>query len=483
MRDALEEILRLVARAPGVSFADARAGRDERETVTVRDGEVERALRQTSSGVGVRVLCDGAWGFCAGAAADAAQAEAIARRALQIARASAAVNREKVRLVGEEPQRGRYETPVAEDPFALPLDRKVADLMRPADALRARAKVQAAEARMMFRRVTTTLVTSEGTAVEQSVTHGSVGMKVVVADGREVQQRSYPMDHDGGCAQKGYELVREIDLDGQVERIHDEAVALLEAPPLPERETTLILDPTQLALQIHESCGHPTESDRALGDEVSLAGGSFLTPDLRGTFRYGSHLVNLTADATTPFGLGSFGWDDEGVPARRTPIIEAGRFVGYLTSRETAARLGLPASSGAMRAESWARVPIVRMVNVNLEPGDGGSYEDLIADTDDGVLMGWNKSWSIDHLRLNFQFGCEAAWEIKHGRRGRLFRNPVYTGQTPEFWGGCDRVAGVADWRLYGFLRCGKGDPVQAMHVGHGCPPARFRKVRVGSSR
>ena len=259
-------------------------------------------------------------------------------------------------------------------------------------------------------------------------------------------------------------------------------MALLSAPPCPAGDTTVILDTPQLALQIHESCGHPTESDRAFGDEVSLAGASFLTPDRLGRFRYGSVHVNLTADATTPGALGSFGWDDEGVPARKTPLVARGQFVGYLTSRETAARLGLPRSGGCLRAEAWNRFPIIRMINVSLEPDPRGpSLEELVADTDDGVLMGNNKSWSIDDLRLNFQFGCEIAWEVKRGKRTRILKNPLYGGTTPRFWSACDAVGGPDAFAMWGLLSCGKGDPMQLMAVGHGCAPARFRGIRVGA--
>jgi TldD protein len=290
------------------------------------------------------------------------------------------------------------------------------------------------------------------------------------------------MDLDGGVAAGGWEVVSAVDLPGAVERIAGEALALLTAPTCPAGTTTVILDTAQLALQIHESCGHPTECDRAFGEEVSLAGASFLTPDRLGRFRYGSSLVHLTADATAPGGLGTFGWDDEGVPATRTPLVTAGEFVGYLTSRETAARLGLPRSGGCVRAESWNRFPIIRMVNVSLEPvALGPSLEELIEDTADGVLFGNNRSWSIDDLRLNFQFGSEIAWEVKRGRRVRPLRNPVYTGSTPQFWASCDAVGGPDAFRLWGLTSCGKGDPMQLMAVGHGCPPARFRDVTVGS--
>ena len=482
MKDLLRDALLRLSRQDGVYYADARVVADETESLVCKDNKVDSYTRSQGRGHCFRVLYRGAWGFAARPDCEPAGVEASARRAIGVARASAAVNKARVRLCDEEPQHGSYTTPLRLDPFQVETERKVRDVLGPVADLAGRPQVRTAEGRLLFRRAHTLLLTSEGTDVEQSVTYGSGGIKVIASRDGEVQQRCHPMDHDGGVGQMGYELVEALDFAGQVDRVHDEALALLSAPPCPSGETTLILDTSQLALQIHESCGHPTEGDRALGEELSLAGGSFLTPDQRGKLVYGSSIVNLSADSLTPGALGTFGWDDEGVPARKTPLISEGRFVGYLTSRETAAKLGLPRSAGACRAESWARMPIVRMINVSLEPGSG-SLEDLIADTADGILMGPNKSWSIDDVRLNFQFGCEIAWEIKGGKRGRILRNPMYTGITPRFWGSCDRIAGPKEFRTWGFLHCGKGDPVQSMHVGHGCSPARFRGVQVGAAR
>jgi TldD protein len=233
-----------------------------------------------------------------------------------------------------------------------------------------------------------------------------------------------------------------------------------------------------VSLQIHESCGHPTELDRVLGSEANYAGMSFLTPDHLGQLRYGSAVVNLVADATSPRGLGTFGYDDEGVPAQRVDLVREGRFVGYLTSRETAPALGL-ASNGTMRAESWAFIPLIRMTNINLLPGSG-TLDQLIAGTDDGIFMSVNRSWSIDDKRYNFQFGTEAGWEIKQGKRGRLLKNCTYTGITPEFWNGCDAVCGESEWEIWGTPNCGKGQPSQSMRTAQGAAPARFRNVQVG---
>jgi TldD protein len=267
------------------------------------------------------------------------------------------------------------------------------------------------------------------------------------------------------------------------ERIREEAIALLSAAPCPEGEFDLILAGDQLALQVHESCGHPTELDRVLGTEISYAGGSFLTLDKLGKYRYGSEIVNIVADATIPESIGSFGYDDEGVPAQRNHLVQEGILVGYLTSRETAPLIGRR-SGGCMRAQSWNHIPLIRMVNINLEPiSSGPTLEELIADTAHGILMQTNKSWSIDDLRLNFQFGCELAWEIKGGKKVRLLKNPVYTGITPEFWQSCDAICGEGEWKVWGLPNCGKGEPPQTMHVAHGTAPARFRKVKIGSGK
>jgi TldD protein len=241
----------------------------------------------------------------------------------------------------------------------------------------------------------------------------------------------------------------------------------------------LVLDSTQVALQIHESCGHPTELDRVFGTEASFAGTSFLTTDKLNSLRYGSELVNIDADATAPGGLGTFGYDDEGVPAQNVPLVSGGILVGYLTSRETAPRIGRR-SMGSARAYGWNHIPLIRMTNINLRPGEAGSLEDLIADTSEGIFMSINKSWSIDDRRLNFQFATEVAYEIKGGKKGRLFKNPTYTGITYEFWRSCDAVGDESSFVMLGTPNCGKGEPGQVGHVGHAVSGARFRDVQVG---
>jgi len=470
------------SRHPEVRYAEVRWVRQRAERLRARDGRLDEMAQEESSGFGIRVLARGAWGF---ACTPTATSEALARAvdsAIAVALASAKVAITPVRFPERAPEVGRYETPFVTDPFSVPLDRKTADLLAPIELLLRRGKpVESAEAWMSWVRVDKLLATTEGTRVEQSFVYGGAGMMVIAAsdDGR-VQRRTYPTFRGAESAQGGYEVVEAIDLAGNAERIREEVIALLHAPPCPVRRTDVILASDQLALQIHESAGHPTELDRALGTEISLAGGSFLQPSMLGSFRYGSPLVTIVADSTTKGGLGTFGWDDEGTRARKVPLVRDGVFVDYLSSRESAAALGRE-STGTMRADGFARIPLVRMVNVSLEPREG-TLEDLIADTRDGILLETNKSWSIDDLRLDFQFGCEMAWEIKNGRRTRLLRDAIYTGRTPDFWRSCDAITGPEEFRLWGITNCGKGAPMQIMQVGHGASPARFRSVEVRCS-
>jgi TldD protein len=335
-----------------------------------------------------------------------------------------------------------------------------------------------AESNVYCQREEKTFGSSEGSLIEQVLVETGCGIEVTAVDEGEVQRRSYPNSVGRHQGTEGWEFVERYDLPGNAGRVAEEAAALLRARPCPAGVTTVILDGSQVALQIHESCGHAIELDRVLGTEAAFAGTSFLTTDKLDNFRYGSDIVNITADATIPGGLGTFGYDDEGVPAHSTPVVRNGLFVGYLTSRETATSLG-QRSNGAMRASGWNRIPLIRMTNVNLDPGTW-TLEKLIADTKEGLYMETNRSWSIDDRRLNFQFGTEIAREIKNGRLGDLVKNATYTGMTPQFWGSCDAICNRDHWVVWGTPNCGKGQPEQVAHTGHGAAPARFRNVQVG---
>jgi TldD protein len=462
----------------GADYADVRVVRRSEQNAAVKAGQVEGLSLGETEGFGVRVLVDGAWGFASSGRMDGRQADKVAALAVRIAQASARHARNPVRLSPRPPASGRYETPVREDPFEVPIDRTVEMLLESERAMAGVAGVSTTKAEYHAFREWKDYYATDGSATEQILTHVGASLEVHAATSDDLQRRSFP--EAGGYGAAGYEHIRSLDLAGRAPGLAEEAVALLSAPVLPPGRRTVVLHPSQLYLQIHESCGHPTELDRVFGTEAAYAGTSFLTTDkLDSAFRYGSDLVNLVADATTPGGLGTFGWDDEGVIAQRVPLVSEGIFRGYLSSRETAPRIGR-SSGGAMRADGWNRLPLIRMTNINLEPRPGLSLADIIADTDDGLLLESNRSWSIDDRRLNFQFGVEVAHEIRGGQLGQLYRNATYTGITPRFWGSCDAVADEQSWMLVGVTNCGKGQPGQGMHVGHGCSGARFRDVEVG---
>ena len=466
------------AAARRAEYADARLVRTRVERLSTRNGALDQLDSDESEGIGVRVRVGGAWGFAAARGADKAGAEAALERALAVAAAQPASA--GAPLAPEPPARGEYESPAERDPFEVSLEDKLAVLSGADAGLRTEPGVALTTARFQALRVEKLFASTEGALCSQRLTECGGGLAAVAVDGDESQVRSYPASHGGQVTQGGYEHFVALDLAGQAPRVSEEAAALLRAPACPPGRRTLVLAGEQLGLQVHESVGHAVELDRVLGREASYAGTSFVAADAIGSLRIGSGHVNVTADATNPGGLGSFRWDDEGVEGRAVPIVRDGVLAGFLSSRETAAEIGLERSGGCMRADGFARQPIVRMTNVNLEPGGAGTLDDLIADTDDGLLIETNRSWSIDNRRLHFQFEGEAAWEISGGRRGRLLRNPSYAGMTPRFWAGCDAVCSPSEWRLISLLDCGKGEPGQVMRVSHGSAPARFRDVEVG---
>jgi len=470
------------ARKNGASYADARIGEVWDEHVTVKKGlPDEVSLRQTS-GFGVRVIIDGAWGFCGSVFLTKKEAIQTAKAAIRIAKASSKLKKKRVKLVPMETRKDNYVTPMKKDPFKIPLDEKIQVLL---SAERTIAKqsdlIKSSSAFFRAFREDKLFMNTEGSEINQQITWCGGGLEAVTVRNGEVQRRSFPASFRGNFSTSGYEFFESLALSANAKQVGQEAVQLLDAEKCPSSEADLILTGDQLALQIHESCGHPTELDRALGMEADYAGTSFLIPDELGKLKYGSKSVNIAADATVLGGLGTFGYDDEGVPATHAPLIKGGLFVGYQTSRETAAELGLDHSSGGMRAQSPVALPLIRMTNINLLRGDWKADE-IIDDTKKGVLMMVNKSWSIDDRRLNFQFGTEIAWKIKNGSKDKMLKNPTYTGMTPVFWGSCDAVS-RDDWRMWGTPNCGKGVPGQSMYVGHGCGTARFRKTRVGVLR
>lgn len=480
MKELAEAALNL-AQVKGSSYADIRITHQVQQNLTVKNGELAAVSDDASEGFGVRVIVDGAWGFAGSARLERSEIDVVVDRAIRIAKASARVRSGRVDLGAPVTSRGRYTTPIERDPFSVPLGEKVGLLLRADAAMGETDGVTIREGSMEFIHESKLFASTDGAFTEQELYESGAGIEATATSPDDVQTRSYPNSFGRHQGAGGYEYIEALQLDRHGARLGDEAVALLRAPQCPSGVKTLILDASQTALQIHESCGHPTELDRVFGMEAAYAGTSFMTPEKLNHLRYGSPNVTITADALTPTGLGTFGWDDEGVPAQRTYLIDRGLFVGYLTSRETARVLGQE-SNGTMRADGWNRIPLIRMTNVNLEPGDS-SLEEMIAGVRDGVYMETNRSWSIDDKRLNFQFGTQFAYEILNGKRGRMLKNATYAGITPEFWNSCDAVAGKAEWRVWGLANCGKGQPPQVAHVAHGAAPARFQNVKVGILR
>jgi TldD protein len=469
------------AAGAGAGYADARVVLRRAQNVSTKNGEVDSVSDAETEGIGVRVLVNGAWGFAGDPRLSPEGARDAALRAVSFARASSARARRRVELAPLAAETGEYRAQVAQDPIEVPLERKIELCLRAEEGMRG-PEVKITEANVRALRELRVFASSEGARIRQELVEcgGGIDALAVGDDGR-VQVRSYPSAHGGSSGQAGWEYVESLGLDREAARVGEEAAALLTADPCPSTVTTVVIDAEQMELQVHESVGHPTELDRVYGTEAAYAGTSFLKPDDVGSLRYGSEQMNITADPTTPLGLGTFGFDDEGVPARRQPLVEAGILSGFLSSRQTAALLGR-GEGGSMRADGWSRMPLVRMTNLHLEPGEG-SLDDLLADVDDGVYLSTNKSWSIDDKRLNFQFGTQVAWEITRGKLGRMLRDATYMGVTPEFWAGLDAVAGKDEWRLFGLTNCGKGQPGQHAHVSHGASPARFRNVQVGVRR
>ncbi len=474
-----------VATVRGATYADTRIVSQRSRALATKNGKVGSASDSESLGYGVRVIADGAWGFAASEDLSRGGAEAAAARAVEIARASAHVKQRDVQLAPEPPRTAEWTTPHQIDPFTISVEHNIALLLKIDRELRAVAGITLAEANLNFNREEQWFISSEGSNIHQTKYSAGAGYCAYAFAGNEIQKRSYPNSYGGQWQNKGYELVDELQLVENARRIAEQAVALHHAHQCPEGRFDIILDSSQLGLQIHESIGHPIELDRVLGMEANFAGTSFLTLDKLGRLKYGSEMVNVVADARQEHGpgLGTFGFDDEGVPAQRTPIITNGLFTGYLSSRETAPAIGATRSGGTLRAESWNRLPMIRMTNISLLPGEKPlTLEQLIAATDHGILMQTNRSWSIDDKRYNFQFGCEIGWEINHGKRGRMLKNPSYSGITTEFWNSLDAICSRDAWTLWGTPNCGKGQPQQVMGTGHGAAPSRFRGVKVGSA-
>lgn len=468
-------------KSSGVSYGDIRTVLTVDEEIRVKNGKVEDVSVSEDLGFGVRVLVDGYWGFSSSFRLSSKDAERVVKEAIEIARSSASIKGKPVQLSREEIYQDTYKTPFEIDPFAVSLEDKIRLLLKTDGILRKDKLVTLTYLTLAFSKVRQVFASTEGALIEQEFVESGGGYTAYSLKDGELQSRSYPAAHGGNYYRAGYEVINEMDLPGNAKRVREELSQLTSARLVPTAKMDLILGTNQMALQIHESIGHAVELDRVLGFEASYAGTSFATLEKLGKFRYGSEIMNVYTDSLTPRALGTFGYDDEGVKAQRRWIVKEGILTGYETSRETAPIIK-ETSSGNMRADGWSRIPLIRMTNLSLEPGDK-SLEEMISEIKEGILMDTNRSWSIDQRRLNFQFGTEIGWLIKNGKITEVVKNPVYTGITPEFWGSLDAIGDKSLWEVWGIPNCGKGEPGQVAHVAHGSSPARFRKVSIRSAR
>lgn len=473
-KDELAELVLKRITASGAEYGDIRFLDSTIQTVSGEDRRIDSIRDQQDRGFGIRVLYHGAWGFAASSVVSLEEAPRVADLAIEIAKGSASLAIEKVKLVDEPVHRDRIVTPNRIDPFAIPLEQKTALLLETMESVHRQAGVVRSSASLWARRDQKLFVSTEGSRLEfDLLAVGGDFDATAVHEGR-FASRTFNTPY----LRMGYELIEEANFLAEAPRLAAQAVENVQAPTIAPGRYDLVLDPEHLSLTMHESCGHPSELDRALGYEANYAGTSFLTTDKRGTFRYGSPHVNLVADNCEPETLAATGYDDDGVACQKWDIVREGIFVGYCTNREVAPNIGETRSRGSNRADGWGSVPIVRIANIGLEPGKA-TLDELLAEVKRGIYIEGQGSYSIDQRRYNFQFGGDAFWLIENGKRTHMVRDVVYHGITPEFWNSCDGVADRSHRRRYGFITCGKGQPGQSGWMTHPASHARFRNVNV----
>jgi TldD protein len=461
----------------GAEYADLRFEVVRAERIETRNGIVATLSDATSRGYGVRALVGGAWGFAASSDLTSAGIDATTARAVEIAKAGAAIARHRFGAAPPRAYVDSFATPMVRDPEEIPLGDRVALLLEAEKALHVSPKISVGRAWIDLWRTDKTFYSTLGSRIEQSIRQTGSGLEALAVGEGEVQSRTFPGDI-GLYKSGGWEIVEEAQLAQNAQRIGEEAQSLLTAEQCPSGTRDIILGGSQVSLQIHESCGHPAELDRVMGWEANFSGVSFLEIAQLGKLKYGSDIVTICIDNTLPQGMATVGYDDEGTKSTYCDVIKIGLLVGYEMSNDTARTIGRE-SNACVRAQSWEFVPMIRMCNLNLLPGNV-PFEGLFDDVKDGIYMESNRSWSIDDHRLNFQFGCEIAWEVKNGKRGKLLKNPTYAGMTPQFWNSCDAIADENSWVAWGTPNCGKGEPMQTGRTAQCASPARFRNIQVG---
>jgi TldD protein len=467
------------AKQLGAAYADIRINRYRNQFLFTRDRRVQNLVNTEDFGFGVRVLVDGTWGFASSSAVTRDDVAAITRQAVGIAKANKIVNTDPVRLAPVESYPdAEWNTPVKKDPFEVPLQPKIDLLLQLNDEVLKVPGATFVSAFMLFVNEKKFFASSEGSYITQSLIRSYPTFSVTAVD--RSTNRFYQRNALVAPMSMGYEYIESLPLLQEAKQAAEEAVAMHKAKPVVAGQKTLILHPSNLWLTIHESVGHPTELDRALGYEANFAGTSFLTTDKLGKFQFGAPMVNIVGDKTQDKAMATCGYDDDGVKTTSFPIIKDGVFVDYQTTRDQAHLIGQTKSHGCSYADNWASVPFQRMPNVSLQPNPKDvSEQDIIGATDDGIYVKGDSSYSIDHQRYNFQFSGQTFWEVKNGKITTQLRDVAYQSNTPEFWKSCDMLGGASTYQLGGAFSDGKGQPVQSNSVSHGCPVARFAKVNV----
>ena len=466
------------ATALGASYGDIRINRYRRESIATRERQVQNVSRSASYGLGLRVLVNGAWGFAATNRVEPAAARTAAEQAVAIARANARLATRKVVLADADKAVATWTSAFKRDPFEVPLDVKTAFLMNLNEAALAVPGVSFVNSQVLFVDEQKFFASSDGSRITQRLVRTYPQFSATATDRSTGDFQARPVVDRAQLV--GYEYVEDYPWLADAEKAGHEAVEKLKAKPVSPGTYDIVVDPSQLFLAIHESVGHSTELDRALGWEANMAGTSFIKPADTGKLRFGARIVNLTGDRTQPGGLATTGFDDEGVKAERWDLVRDGMFVDWQTTRELAPLVGQRRSHGCLHADNWSSVPFPRMPNVSLEPAASEvTLEDLFSGIKRGLFVVGRGVSSIDQQRYNFQFGGAVIREITNGKLGAMVKDAAYQSRTPDFWASCDGVGGQATYRLWGTSADGKGEPGQTNAVSHGCPPARFRQVTV----
>jgi TldD protein len=481
--DALKEARRL-----GCTYADIRFTFNRSNGVAVRNGQIASAGNigfgqfgdEETFGFGVRVIHSGVWGFASSPVVDPAEIKRVVAQAAEVAKASAVAKRFDVRLAPVKTYDTFWQTPIKIDPWTIPLEDKVKELVAVTEIMQKTDGVFMATAAVNFNYEWKFLATTEGSFIEQVFYYTAASMTATATRNGQTKSRTY----NPGTETRGWEFFTEKNMRGNAERVAAEAAEHAMSKPVGTGLKDLVLMPSHSALTIHEIVAHPTELDRIVGYEANYAGTSFIRLQDLDKLRYGSKLMNIYADRTHPGGASTVGYDDDGVEAQRWPLVREGVLVGLQTNRETAHYMGESASRGCTFANHWRNYPFLRMPNVQMEAGPAGSpgVDQMIADVKDGVLVDGQGSFSIDQQRYNGQFGGDAFWEIRNGKKTRMVSDFTYNAITTEFFANLDAVGPPQTWEHHGMGGDAKGQPVQSNRPSHGSSPMLLRKIMVGTA-